>query len=219
VPIIERAAGRAGRILAAAFALAVAVPVLLAACSTATPDTSFDPASPCTGDGQFAGAYPALEGELPGSLDGAEPTSVDSGRNCSDRALGTLAAHDLREVRFAGALWEVGQKSGVRIAVFDAPGLTTDWMAEFYEAGARSARRTDQIRTGPFDAGGATGRRLDAFVDTTYQSVVVLDGPRPGLVRAVLVATDLGEAESRAAHNDLVARAVAASLAAGTAGA
>ncbi len=188
--------------------LATAVP----ACSTAA-QAEFDPSGPCSADGRLAGAYPDLEALVPTSFDGAPPTRLDSGRNCSEGRLGSLAGHGIDEVRFAGALWETDRRSGVTIAVFEAPGLTVDRLAEFYEAGARGARKTENVTTSRFAVGSLTGRRLDTLNGQSFQSVVVLDGPAAGQVRAVLVASDVAEAESRAVHDQLVERAAETAVA------
>lgn len=197
-------------LLAFAFGLLIAV----AGCAAPPPRPSFDPVGPCTSDGQRPGAYPDIEEHLPRSFSGAAPTNVDSGRNCTDGALGSLAARGIDELRFAGATWETGRASGVTIARFEADGLTVDRMAEFYESGARNARRTEQITTGEVSLGSVRGWRLDAFVADSYQSVVVLPASEPDAVLAVLVASDLGEAESRAAHDARVIDAAEAALAA-----
>jgi hypothetical protein len=109
---------------------AVAFLAVLGGCAGAT----FDPSGPCNSDGQAAGAYPDLEALVPRSFQGRAPDRVDSGRNCSTAALATLALHDVSELRFAGAIWDLGSSSGVTLAVFEAPGLDASWMAEFFEA-------------------------------------------------------------------------------------
>jgi hypothetical protein len=138
---------------------------------------------------------------------------VDSGRNCSDGALGSLVSHDLDEIRFAGATWDLGGGRGVSSVVFGAAGtdLPAAWIAEFYEIGARTAKRTDNIETSrpAFEGAGETWR-LDTLNDLSLQSVVTWqDG---GLVRAVLVATPAAPDASRQAHDELVTAAVRASV-------
>ena len=181
-------------------------------CSTAG-EASFDPTGPCSVDGRRAGAYPDLEARIPRALDGAPPARLDSGRNCSPSRLGTLASHGLEEVRFAGGLWETDSRSGVTIAVFEAPGLTVERLAEFYETGARGARKTESITTSPFRLGTAQGHRLDTLNDVSFQSILVLPAAEPEQVLAVLVASNVREAESRADHDALVERASEAALA------
>jgi hypothetical protein len=193
--------------------LSVALALAVAAAGCAGTAATFDPAGPCVADGRAPGAYPDLEALLPGSLDGEAPDSVDSGRNCSDGALGSLVSHDLDEIRFAGATWDLGGGRGVSGVVFGAAGtdLPAAWIAEFYEIGARTAKRTDNIETSrpAFEGAGETWR-LDTLNDLSLQSVVTWgDG---GLVRAVLVATPAAPDASRQAHDELVVAAVRASV-------
>jgi hypothetical protein len=162
-------------------------------------------------DGRVAGAFPDLERRLPGELDGKAPDTVDSGRNCSEGALGSLTSHGLAEIRFAGATWDLGGGRGVSSVVFaTATGdLPAAWIAEFYEIGARTAKRTDNIETSRpgFEGAGETWR-LDTLNDLSLQSVVTWGDQ--GLVRAVLVATPAAPGASREAHDELVAAAVLA---------
>src|SRR5262245_38022243 len=98
--------------LRVSIALAILATLSAVACAA-----SFDPDGPCTGDGRMPGAYPSLEALVPRDVGGSAPTTVDSGRNCTDRALGSLAGHGVDELRFAGATWETGTSSGVTLAV------------------------------------------------------------------------------------------------------
>jgi hypothetical protein len=192
-------------------ALLVFVTVLVGCGARAA--ASFDPVGPCTTDGQRPGAYPALEGALPSTFEGAAPRSVDSGRNCSAANLGTLTRHGIKEVRFAGGLWETSGRSGVTMAVFSAPGLTVTQMGEFYESGAREARKTEAITTAPLELSGLTGRRLDTLNDESYQTIIVIEDREPDLVRAILVASDVREVGTREAHEAVVQAATEATVA------
>lgn len=193
------------------------VVLLVAACGGST--ASFDPTGPCGIDGRAAGAYPALEARLPRELDGAPPASVDSGRHCSEAALGSLIAHDAAGIEFAGATWDLGGGTGVSSVVFSLPGrdLPAGWVAEFYEIGARTAKRTEHIETSrPTFAGTGEAWRLETLNGLSLQTVVTWqDGP---VVRVVIVATAVSPDASRASHDALVAEAVAAAVAAGTVG-
>jgi len=179
----------------------------LGACSSGGAST-FDPQAPCNADGQRPGAYPELEAVLPAAFEGAAPKRLDSGRNCSEGALGTLVGHGVEELRFAGALWETGSRSGVTVAVFTAPGLTASQVAEFYEAGARAARKTENVTTSPIRVGGVEGHRLDTLNDESFQTIVVLDSRDGEIVHAVLVASDVREIQTLEAHEAVVRRAV-----------
>jgi hypothetical protein len=192
--------------MAAALALAASA----AGCGGAT--TTFAPAGPCVVDGRVPGSYPDLEARLPETLDHEAPDSVDSGRNCSDAALGSLISHDLDEIRFAGASWDLGGGLGVSSVLFasSAGALPAAWIAEFYEIGARTAKRTANIETSrpTFEGTGATWR-LDTLNDLSFQTVVTWQ--EGDLVRAVLVGTPATPGASRQAHDELVAAAVLAS--------
>ncbi|MEO7663542.1 MAG: hypothetical protein ABIV26_00315 [Candidatus Limnocylindrales bacterium] len=190
--------------------------VLAVAGACAAPAASFDPAGPCTVDGQAPGAYPDLELDLPTDLQGMAPTSVDSGRSCTEAALGALVSHDLASVEFAGAIWDLGHGAGVSSVVFARPdrrALPAAWVAEFYEIGARTAKRTENIDASRATfAGAGEAWRLDTLNQLSLQSVVTWqDGD---LVRSVLVASAVAPDASRADHDVLVERAVAAAVSA-----
>jgi hypothetical protein len=180
--------------------------LVLAACSQSAAG-SFDPEAPCAVDGQQPGAYPELEAALPSTFQGEAPARLDSGRNCTEEALGTLTGHGIDELRFAGALWETGRRSGITVAVFRAPGLTADRLAEFYEAGAREARKTENVTTRRMKVEGVTGHRLDTLNDESYQTIVVLEEDAADTVHAVLVASDVREIGTKEAHDEVVREA------------
>ena len=179
-------------------------------CAGGRAPASFDPSGPCTGDGQRAGAYPELEQLIPGSFEGIAPAQLDSGRNCTDQNLGTLASHGIREVRFAGGLWETGDRSGFTLAVLVAPDLTAQRMADFYEAGTRAGRKTEDVTRSTLQLAGRNAWMISTLNDESYQSIVVWDAGQPGTVKAVLVGSDVRETEGMGPHNALVQRALAA---------
>ncbi len=166
--------------------------VVLAGCGGGSPDSSFDPATACTTDGRFSGAYPSLEARLPRRLAGRGPDTRDSGRNCSSGELGTLAGHGIHEVRYAGATWQLGSGSGVSLAVFTGSGLTAEWLGEWYEAGARAARNTRNITPSRPAIGGRPAYRLDTVNGDSNQTVITWDAPTGDGVYAV-VAADVPE--------------------------
>lgn len=177
-----------------------------AACSRAIPVASFDPASACTTDGRFAGAYPDLEALLPTSYDGKAPDNVDSGRNCTEGALGILRTDGVDGVRFAGATWGLGGTTGLTVAVFEGDGLDAEALLRFYEDGARKARRTEKLQTTDTTVGDAPARRLDVLgSDGTGQTVVTWPAAEPGRVW-VLLAADLGDAKVAAYLDELGSR-------------
>ena len=187
--------------------LAIGLVIVVAGCSSAA--ASFDPGSACTGDGRFPGAYPQLEALVPTSLGGRPADRLDSGRSCTDAALTTLKSHGVRELRFAGGLWEQGANSGTTLVTFDSPTpVDAKWIAEFYEAGARAGKNTDAIETATLTIAGSTGYRLDTLNGDSYQTVIVW--PQAGHVVGVLVASAVREVETRAAHEARVTAALAA---------
>jgi hypothetical protein len=194
----------------------VTLAIALTAIACGSPAATFQREGPCDADGRAAGAYPDLEARLPQLLDGAKPTSVDSGRSCTEVALGSLTSHGLDEIRFAGATWNLGGGLGVTSVVFaDAGGsdLPAEWIAEFYGLGARNARRTENIETSrpTFDGAGDTWR-LDTLNNLSLQTIVTWQDT--GLVRVILVATGVSPAATREAHEELVDAIVRASAAA-----
>jgi hypothetical protein len=200
-------------------AVAIAAVVAFALTACGAPAVTFDPAGPCVVDGQVPGAYPDLEARVPRVLDGASATSIDSGRNCTAAGLGSLASHGLASVTFAGATWDLGSGSGVTSVVFAAPesGLEASWIAEFYETGARSAKKVSNVETSrpTFEGAGGTWR-LDALSDLSLQTIVSWQDAK--VVRAVLVASAVAPDASRRDHDELVGRAVQATVDSASAG-
>lgn len=188
--------------------VALAAAGLVAGCAGGRAAPSFDPAGPCTADGQRPGAYPELERLIPATFEGVAPARLDSGRNCTELNLGTLASHGIREVRFAGGLWETGERSGFTMAVLTAPGLTAERMAEFYEAGARAGRKTEEVNRSVLDLHGDKAWIISTLNDESYQTIVVWDQGQPGAVRAVLVGSDVRETDGMGPHSALVQRAL-----------
>lgn len=179
-------AGSVGRFLL----LAALVGALLACTGEAT--ESFDPSGPCTADGVMPGAYPELETLVPQTYRGESPTLLDSGRNCSAEALGTLAER-FEEVRFAGATWTFGAERAVVLAVFTAPGLDAEAMAAFYVEPARTATRTEILAQSEVSIAGRPGRRLDTKRVERLHTVVVWPSAQPDHVN-VVITSDLPDA-------------------------
>jgi hypothetical protein len=169
--------------------------LFLAACSSgaSAPVVSFDPAGPCSTDGQQPGAYPDLEALLPRDYEDQMPENLDSGRTCTAEALGTLATHGIDELKFAGATWKTGGAAGFTMAVFEAAGLDPARMVEFYEAGAKAARKTDTYTVTDVTVGGKPAVRLDVLgSDGSGQTVVAWPGTRDDQV-FVLLAANVGD--------------------------
>jgi hypothetical protein len=181
-PSFRPAGPRARRRAAALVAAAI---VAIAGCG-GEPGPSFDPTGPCTVDGSAAGAYPELERFVPEAYEGRGPDLLDSGRNCTDSNLGSLASHGIDEVRFAGGTWEFGSDIAAVLAVFTADSLTADTMAEWWETTARASARTQVIDTSVVDIAGREAHRLDTKTGERLQSVVVWESGDPGRVNVVI---------------------------------
>jgi hypothetical protein len=165
--------------------IAVVLILAFAACSAGAP-VSFDPAGPCTSDGSVPGAYPELEARIPATFLGAKPSTLDSGRHCTAAALGSLSAAGISEIRFAGGTWSFGAERAVALAVFTAPGLTADTMAEFYLAGANAAERTQLLTGTSVTLAGRPGHRLDTMTGERLQTVEVWPAADPDIVNVVI---------------------------------
>ena len=200
------AAASTGRV-AVVLVVLTALAAVAAGCSS-----SPSPAPGACADTRAPGANRALEARLPARLAGLPPSRVDSGANCSADALTTLKAHGVAELDFAGATWDAGNGVATSIAVLALPAaapLPVAWVEEFYEVGARSGKKTDNIAVSrPTFPGLGGAFRLDALNDLSFQSVVVWpDGP---IVRVVIVASPVSPSASRAEHDSRVEVAVQA---------
>jgi hypothetical protein len=196
-----------------AFVLLLAATLALAACGGAS--ATFSTEGACVVDGRAVGAYPDLEAVAPRSLDGKAPTSLDSGRNCSDAALGTLISHGVHELHFGGSTWDEGQGAGTTIAMLALPGgtLPLTWAEEFYLAGAINAGKTDNVKSShPTIPGVAEAFRVDALNDLSQQAVVLWQLGDD--VRVVLVSTHVDPNASMANHEARVQAAIDAARAA-----
>ena len=190
---------------AVAVVLLVVIATVTGACSA-----PFDPSGPCRSDGSAKGAYPDLEAQVPTAFRGAAPTEVDSGRACTPDGLGTLAGHGITELRFAGATWSTGTDSGLSLATFRSEGptaLTPDWLAEFYETGARAGKNEQSVDASDYQVDQTvTARRLDVLNGESFQSVVVWQ--RGGRVETAIVADFIREIQTKEAHDAVVREAV-----------
>ena len=172
------------------FVLAVAL--VTAACSSGPPP-SFDPTGDCTTDGRAPGSYPDLEALVPTKFMNAAPGTLDSGRNCTETNLGSLARLGIKEVRFAGGTWSFGAERAAVRAVFRTHGLTADDLATFYNESARLSARTDILGASQPTIAGRPGDRLDTKTGERLQTVVVWPSATPDVVN-VVITNDLPDA-------------------------
>ena len=192
------------------FVLAV-IALALAAAGCGTLGPSSPATSTCPNEAQAAGTFPDLEALLPRGMIERSPDELDSGWHCTAETLGTYAAHGVRELRFAGATWDLGDADATVAAVFTtSPGeapLQAAWVEEFYQLGALSGRRIENVETSRPSIGDAGPVwRLDALVDLSLQTIVVW--PAGQVVRVVIVATEVGPGASREDHEQRVVIAV-----------
>jgi hypothetical protein len=166
-------------------ALAFMLVAGLAGCASS--GATFSPSGPCLADGRQAGAYPDLERQIPQTFEGRPPDRLDSGRNCTDANLGLLEGHGIRELRFAGGLWQLAPATGVTLATFTANGLQADWLGDFYEAGARAAPKVSGLSVSHPTVRNASAVRLDYADAGTPQTIVVWPAGE-GTVHVVLTA-------------------------------
>lgn len=194
-----------------ALRIAVAIGVAAWVLAGCTAGASFDPAAPCSKDARLTGAYPALEALVPKTFRDRGPDRVDSGRSCTQAALGSLVVHGVSELRFAGAIWDLGSGSGVTEAILDADGLTVPWVEEFYKSGADAAKETERVDSHSVALpGSVSGFRIDTLNGESYQSVLVW--PDGGHVRVIIVASFIRAVQTMAAHDAVVDDAISAAF-------
>jgi hypothetical protein len=190
--------GRRMRIPGPFAVAALAVAIVAAGCGGPSRTVSFDPGTACASaddEGQMPGAYPDLEALLPTKYEQQPAGLRDSGRGCTPDGLGSLATHGITQVRFAGATWDLGTGKGVTFAIFEGAALTADEMIEFYETGARSSNKTEDLRTSDTSIAGIAGKRLDVLFSDTAQTIVAWPDPAGKDRVRVLLAADLGDAK------------------------
>lgn len=158
--------------------MAIAVPLLafLARADEGPAEiASFDPAAPCAGaDRQmWPGSYPELEARIPREVAGVAPERVDSGRFCSERTLGSIYRSGIREVRFAGGHWPIGEASALEVGVYAAPGLTARGQADEYRRSATATDGVAVVEARDEQVGGRAGYWLELARGSSRQVIVV----------------------------------------------
>lgn len=176
----------------------ISILVVAFAAACAAPAASFDPSGPCSGDGAASGAYPELEAMVPAAFEDKPPDTLDSGRNCSPEALGSLRSAGIQEVRYAGGTWGFGGIRAAALAVFTAPGLTADAMMDFYTESAQAANRTQVTGESTPTMAGHPVHRIDTETGPRRQTVVVWPAAVPDSVN-VVITNDLPEPKIEAA--------------------
>jgi hypothetical protein len=187
-------------LLAALLLVAVA-----GACAPAAPPDGSLPCNETIDQQRAAGFDTALEAALPIATWDATPVTVDSGRECSPARLGPLWGAGIRELRSAGAVFELPDKTGYTLVVYAAVGLTLDNLAYAFERGARGGRKTQGLKIADITVGDWPGKEF-ALINGDHRQVIVLfqTGERDR-VRALLT-SDIS--------NELIANRLAAYAAA-----
>ncbi len=149
--------------------------------------------TPASSDGcrdvRQAGVDPALEQQVPTTLEGRGPDRLDSAVTCTAAGLGSLAGHGYTSVRSAGGLWQLGPSTGITLAVFGVSGPARGtWMAEFYAAGAATASKVSDLQTSHPTISGRPATRLDYLESNFPETIVVWPAADDGLVNVVLAA-------------------------------
>ena len=177
-------------------ALLAAVLAFAGGCGSAAPTRPPDPAAPCAGaDEQRApGFYPDLEALLPTELAGAAPATLDSGRYCSAKTLGSMLEAGIAELRFAGATWRGDGETGIALVVYRSPGLTVDAVADSFAVGAGAARGVTQVHASERDVAGRRGIAVTAVAGERPQTVIIWPAATPDTVNVVIGS---GEGEDR----------------------
>jgi hypothetical protein len=170
----------------------VAAAILLAACAPQA-TAAFDPAVPCNPSvrEQMSGAYPELEARIPLELGGEEAASRDSGRFCSADTIGSVYEAGVTEVRFGGAIWQVG-RGGIQLGAFEGDGLTAELIAEEYRRAAGKDRATEAVRPTTLEIDGRPAWRIDVVNGSSRQAIVVWAAADGRAVQTV-VAADVDE--------------------------
>lgn len=187
-------------LLAALLLVAVA-----GACApAATPDGSL-PCNETIDQQRAAGFDTALEAALPIATWDATPVTVDSGRECSPARLGPLWGAGIRELRSAGAVFELPDKTGYTLVVYAATGLTLDNLAYAFERGARGGRKTQGLKISDITVGDWPGKEFTLINGDHRQVIVLFQTGERDRVRALLT-SDIS--------NELIANRLAAYAAA-----
>jgi hypothetical protein len=202
------------RRFAAPVALGLLLSIVVGACGALGPTSTPNPACP-TGDVRAAKALPQLEQLLPRGMIERSPTTLDSGWNCSEAALGSYVSHGVSKLDFAGATWDAGNGNGVVTAILalDSGPLDAAWVEEFYTSGAIAGKHTGDVKTDrPTYEGAGHVFRLETINDLSLQTVVIW--PAGPYVHLVIVATQVSPDAVRADHDQQVKTAVEVAAAA-----
>jgi hypothetical protein len=177
------------RTMLAAMLLVVAA----GACAPATPPDGSLPCNETIDQQRAAGFDTVLEGALPLVGWDATPVTVDSGRECSQLRLGPLWGAGIRELRSAGAIFELPDKTGYSLVVYSATGLTLENLTYAFERGARGGRKTQGLTIVDIRVGEWPGKQFTLLNGDHRQVITLFDTGEADRVRALL-ASDISNA-------------------------
>jgi hypothetical protein len=170
------------RTLLAALLLVVAA----SACAPATPPDGSLPCNETIDQQRATGFDTVLEAALPVAGWDATPVTVDSGRECSKARLGPLWGAGIRELRSAGAVFELPDKTGYSLVVYSGEGLTLANLAYAFERGARGGRKTQGLNIADIQVGDWPGKEFTLINGDHRQVIVLFDTTEKNRVRALL---------------------------------
>jgi hypothetical protein len=170
------------RTLLAALLLVIAA----GACAPATPPDGSLPCNETIDQQRAAGFDTLLEAAIPVASWDATPITVDSGRECSPARLGPLWGAGIRELRSAGAIFELPDKTGYTLVVYSASGLTLANLAYAFERGARGGRKTQGLTIVDVRVGNWPGTQFTLINGDHRQVITLFDAGEPNRVRALL---------------------------------
>ena len=170
------------RTLLAALLLVVAA----GACAPAAPPDGSLPCNETIDQQRAEGFDTVLEAALPVAGWDSTPVTVDSGRECSQLRLGPLWGAGIRELRSAGAIFELPDKTGYSLVVYAATGLTLDNLAYAFERGARGGRKTQGLKIADIKVGDWPGKQFTLLNGDHRQVITLFDAGEPDRVRGLL---------------------------------
>lgn len=170
------------RTIVAALLLAVAA----GACAPATPPDGSLPCDEKIDQQRAAGFDVVLEAAIPVAGWDAAPVAIDSGRECSQLRLGPLWGAGIRELRSAGAIFELPDKTGYSLVVYAANGLTLENLSYAFERGARGGRKTQGLRILDVSVGVWPGRQFTLINGNHRQVITLFATAEENRVRALL---------------------------------
>ena len=156
------------------------------ACAPATPPDGSLPCNEKIDQQRAAGFDTVLEAALPVAGWDATPVTIDSGRECSQLRLGPLWGAGIRELRSAGAIFELPDKTGYSLVIYSATGLTLDNLAYAFERGARGGRKTQGLKIANIKVGDWPGKQFTLLNGDHRQVITLFDAGEPDRVRGLL---------------------------------